>query len=148
MTDLRDMLNVPMDEIKKPPVWPIGTYHGFIEKYEPGESREKKTKYLRFNIKCQRPDESVDITGEQYKDIDWSKRTFRKDFYLMDDKSQHWRLKDFLVKLGMDTEGATLAAVIPQTVGKPVKFQLTQRANQDNTELLNEIAEGGIELDS
>ena len=147
MADLRTLLDTPADEIKKPPVWPVGDYHGFIEKYETGESREKKTPFIRFFVKASRADES--IPAESLDGIDFSKgRSFRTDFYLLEDKSSHWRLKEFLDKIGLDSAGQTLAALVPQAVGKPVRFELTQRANQDNTELFNELVQNRVIADS
>lgn len=145
MTDLRSLLDVPSEDIKKPPVWPVGTYHGFIEKYETGKTKEKQTAYLRVLVRCVRPDEGL---AAQYPDffasVEVNKRTFRKDYYLLEDKSQHWRLKEMLEKVGIPLEGRTMLAAIPELTAKNVKFELSQRANQDNTELFNEIADGGI----
>ena len=147
MADLRTLLDTPADDIKKPPVWPVGDYHGFIEKYETGESREKKTPFIRVFIKATRADES--INPELLEGIDFSKgRSFRTDFYLLEDKSSHWRLKEFLEKIGLSTEGQTLAALVPQMVSKPVRFALTQRANNDNTELFNEVVQNQVIADS
>lgn len=147
MADLRTLLDTPADEVKKPPVWPQGDYHGFIEKYEAGETREKKTPYLRVHVKTQRPDES--IPQDLLEGIDFSKgRSFRTDFYLLEDKSQHWRLKEFLEKIGIATEGQNMAALVPQMVGKQVRFSLTQRANQDNTEMFNELVQNQIIADA
>lgn len=139
MTDVRSLLDVPMDEIKKPPVWPVGTYYGFIEKYEPGETAQKKTKFVRFIFRITRADESV--PQDMLEGIDVTKRSFRKDFYLMEDKSQHWRLKEFLEKLGINVEGRTMGAALPEVTSKAVKIELTQKANQDNTEMYNEVGE-------
>lgn len=146
MTDLRALLDVPADEIKKPPVWPVGDYHGFIEKYEDGETRDKKTPYLRVFVKTTRADES--IPSDLLEGIDTSKRTFRTDFYLLEDKSQHWRLKDMLEKIGVDMSGESLASAVPKMVGKPVRFSLTQKANQDNTEMFNELVQNQIIADA
>lgn len=145
MADLRTLLDVPADDVKKPPVWPVGDYHGFIEKYEPGETREKKTPFIRVILKPTRAGEG--IPSDLLEGIDVTKRTFRVDFYLMEDKSQHWRLKDFLEKIGLSTEGQSLAALVPQMVGKPVRFTVTQKANQDNTEMFNEVQQNAIMAD-
>lgn len=146
MVDVRTLLDTPADEIKKPPVWPAGDYHGFVEKYEPGETREKKTAFIRVFVRCTRADES--IPADMLDGIDVSKRSFRTDFYLLEDKSQHWRLKEFLEKIGLSAEGQNLAALVPQMVGKPVRFALTQRANQDNTEMFNELVQNQIVADA
>lgn len=148
MTDLRNLLDVPSDEVKKPPVLPVGTYHGFIEKYEPGESTQKKTKFLRVSIKCTRADESTVSSNSDFFGAadapDLTKKNFRKDYYLLEDKSQHWRLKDMLEKVGISCEGRTLLAAVPELTGKPVKFDLTLRSNSDNTAVFNEVADGTI----
>lgn len=142
MTDVRSLLDVPMDEIKKPPVLPVGDYFGFIEKYEPGESKQKKTKFIRFTFRLTRADESVPADMLQNADgspIDLTKKSFRKDFYLLEDKSQHWRLKEFLEDLGIESEGKSMGAVLPSTTSKAVRISIGQRANDDNTEMFNEV---------
>lgn len=137
MVDIRNLLSVSADEIKKPPVWPRGTYHGFIEKYEGGESREKKTPYLRVFLKAQSADAT--IPADQLEGVDFSKRQFRKDFYLTTDAM--WRLKEMLDKIGVATEGRQLAEAVPEIVMKPVMFEITQRASDDGKELYNDVGD-------
>lgn len=140
--DLRSLLDVEVSEIKKPPTWPAGAYHGHIEKYEPGESREKKTPYLRLFVKVTRADES--ILEEMLKDekgvpFDLGKRAMRRDYYLTDDAK--FRLVDLIKSCGIDTEGKKLSACIPELVGKTVLIQITQKASQSGEELFNEVTD-------
>lgn len=138
--DLRALLDVPVDSIKKPANWPAGPYHGFIEKYEPGTSREKKTPYLRVFVRITRAGDSIpqDLLKDANGDpIDVSKRQFRKDYYLTDDAK--WRLVEMIQKVGVETEGKSLGSCIPELVTKPVLVQLGLRANEQGTEMFNEL---------
>ena len=133
--DLRSLLDVPVSNIKRPPSWPAGAYHGFIEKYEPGESREKKTPYLRVFVKVTRADESIPadmLVDAEGKPFDLAKKSLRKDYYLTDDAK--FRLVEMIQAVGIETpEGKSLAACVPELVGKPVLIQLIQRASQDGS---------------
>lgn len=137
MVDIRSLLSVSADEVKKPPVLPRGTYHGFIEKYEGGESREKKTPYLRVFLKVQSADAT--IPADQLEGVDLSKKQFRKDYYLTPDAL--YRLKEMLDKVGVSTEGRQLAECVPELVMKPVMFEITQRASEDGKELYNDVGD-------
>lgn len=143
MVDVRSLLSVPADDIKKPPLWPRGTYRGFIEKYDVGESREKKTPYIRIFFRIQQADAS--IPAEQLDGIDVTKRQFRKDLYITPDSM--WRFKDFLEKIGVATEGRQLDACLPEVVMKPVMVEIIQKASQDGTELFNDVGDVGRPTD-
>lgn len=139
-TDLRSLLDVQIDSVKKPPTWPQGLYHGFIEKYEPGESREKKTKLIRVFLKVQSADASIPeqfLKDEEENDLDFSKRQLKIEYYLTQDSL--FRLTDMLKDVGIDTAGKSLGAALPELVGKPVLIDLRQQASKDGTQLYNNV---------
>lgn len=139
--DLRSLLDVDVSTIKKPPTWPAGPYHGFVEKYEPVESREKKTPGIRVFYRVQRASESIpaDLLMFDDKPIDFAKRQLRQDFWLTEDS--RYRLVEFLKAIGVDAEGEgkKLSQCLPEMISKPVVIQVGVRANSDNTELFNEV---------
>ena len=51
MVDFSALLSKPADEIKRPPALPAGTYKGIIKTHKFDESSEKKTPYVRFDVK-------------------------------------------------------------------------------------------------
>lgn len=143
--DLRNLLDVEVADVKRPSTWPAGTFHGFVEKYEPGESREKKTPYLRVYVKYTRADESIPedmLVNEKGEPLDMNKgpsgRGRYNDYYLTDDSK--FMLVEFIQSLGIDTEGKKLSACIPEINNKPVLIELTQKGRQDGQGLMNEIA--------
>lgn len=139
--DLRTLLDVPVDSIKKPPVWPAGLYYGHIAKYEPGESREKKTPFLRIFVNVSRADESIpkEMLEVDGVPIDLTKRQLRKDYYLTEDAK--FRLVEMIKAVGIETEGKSLGQVIPALVNRPVMIDVTHRGSQDGTELYTEISD-------
>ena len=146
--DLRSLLDVPVDAVKKPSTWPAGLYHGHIEKYEPGESREKKTPFLRVFVRVTRADESVPedlLKDSDGKPFDLSKRSLRKDFYLTEDAK--WRLVEMIQAVGVETEGKSLSGCLPELLNKPVQIEITLRGSQDGKELFNEIGSLTAEAD-
>lgn len=126
MADFKQHLNVNLDEVEKPPLYPIGTYHGLINgNCEYGESPDKKTPYVRFKIKLLNFGD--DIAEEDRVGIKLG-REMRKDFYLTPDSI--YRLKDQLVKLGIPTAGRTLQQALSETPNMQVIAQVVHRPNQ------------------
>jgi len=148
MADLRALLDVPMDSVKAPAKWPAGTYHGFVEKYDFGESREKKTPYIRFFIKYTRADESIPadmlVDGEG-KPLDMAKgpggRARYKDFYITDDSK--FILVEFMKSVGIDTEGKSISGGLPETTGKSVLVDLLLKSVQGATGEMTLVSEVG-----
>lgn len=142
--DLRSLLDVEVSSIKGPSNWAGGQYHGFISKYEPGESREKKTPYLRVFVTYTRADESIpeDLLKDQDgAPLDMSKgpsgRGRYKDYYLTDDAKI--QLVQLLQAVGIDTDGKKLSACVPELLNKRVLITLVQKARQDGEGFMNEI---------
>ena len=133
MPDFSQLLSQNLDEVKKPPIWPAGTYLGVITKHEYGESSQKKTPFVRFFAKVQSA--GPDIEQDALTGIDLSKREWRTEFYITPDAN--WRLKEFLAALGVPTEHRTLGECIPEALNLPVLMNIVQRPSQDGTEMVN-----------
>lgn len=135
--DFRQLLSKPLDDVKKPPALPAGSYRGAITKFEYGQSKEKKTPYVRFFFLLQAP--GADISPDQLDGIDLAKRSPRKDFYITPDAE--WRLKEFLESCGVSTAGRTFGSSIPDTLNLPVLIEMTQRNSPDGKEIYNDVGD-------
>lgn len=130
-----DLLSKPVDDVKKPAPWPAGTYFGIAVRYELGESNQKKTPYVRFILACTGAGE--DIAPEDIEGVDFSKKSFRTDFYLTPDSE--YRLKEFIESLGISTSGRTFGELLPECNGKEVLIEMGQRNSDDGLEIYNEV---------
>lgn len=130
MVDFNALLARPLDDVKRPPVLPIGTYYGIINKYEYKESSAKKTPYVQFTINQIEPGE--DIAPEDLEGIDFSKRTQFADFYITPDAE--WRLKELIESLGVSTSGRSFGETIPECQGLAVQMDIIQEINRQNPE--------------
>jgi hypothetical protein len=128
--NFRSLLSVKADDVKAPSPLPEGTYHGNIDRYEFGESQNKKTPYIRYTVKLHSSGE--DVAQEDLEGIELSSRKLTQDFYLTTDAL--YRLKDFIASLGIQTEGRTLEELIPETVNMSVVAYVIQRMNPEKPE--------------
>lgn len=135
--DFAKLLSKPLDDVKKPPAWPAGTYLGRVTKFEFGDQNKNNTPYARFFIK-------VTVAGpgleaEEVVGIDFTKgREFRKDFYLSEDAE--WRLKEFIESCGVPTQGRTFAETVPECANAQVQIEVIQQNSQRNAEELVNFA--------
>lgn len=132
MPDFTSLLHKDMEEIKKPPAWPTGMYPGRILRYEPGESSQKKTPYMRFTAGVTGFPENLDAS--ETAGLDLEGKTFRCDYYLTEDAL--FRLKDLMAGLGFT---GFLDEALPQSVGSEVLIDLTQELNQQTNEIFNRV---------
>lgn len=137
--DFAKLLSKPLDDVKKPPAWPAGTYLGTVSKFEFGDNNQNKTPYARFHIKITAPGPGLEES--ELEGIDFAKgREFRKDFFLTDDAE--WRLKQFIEGLGVPTQGRTFAETVPECVNCAVQAEIVQQNSQRNAEeLVNFLGE-------
>lgn len=121
--NLRDLLSRPADNFKAPPPLPAGTYYGTLGQAEFGESREKKTPYVRFQVNLMSPGQDIDPT--LLAGIDLSRRSQRYDFFLTEDAS--FRLVEFAKSCNITTDGRSLGELIQELqLGVSVKVELIQ----------------------
>lgn len=138
--DFTQLLKTNLDTVKRPPTLPAGTFHGRITKYEFGESKEKKTPYVRFHVQLLSP--GADIASEDMQDadgtpIDISKRQLRQDFFLTQDSM--YRIKEFMESCGISTSGRSLDITIPELLNAPVLVGVVQSNSRDGSEIYNNI---------
>ena len=136
MADFKSLLSRPVDDVKKPLALPVGTFYGMIKNYELGESKQKKTPYVRFNFTLTGPGEDIDAAD--IEGIDLSKKALRTDFYITPDSE--YRLKDFIESLGLPTAGRTFFELLPDCISRDVVLDVTQRSNEDGSEMFNDVA--------
>lgn len=135
--DFAKLLSKPLDDVKKPPAWPAGTYLGTIVKYEFGDSNKNATPYARFTVKV--TSAGPGLEASELEGIDLTKgREFRKDFYLTEDAD--WRLKEFIESVGVSTAGRTFAETVPECLHTQVQIEIVQQNSQRNAEELVNFA--------
>lgn len=126
MPDFTQLLKRPLNDIKRPDTLPQGTYHGMILNYEIGESKEKKTPYVRFNCRITGPGDDIPADMLQSADgtqIDVTKKRMAADFYLTDDS--YYRIKEALDSMGIDTADRDLSQTLPETLNQPVLLSVS-----------------------
>ena len=133
----RSLLAKPMDEVKRPPTWPAGTYHGIVKSQEFGTSKLKKTPYARYHLGILSAGEDID--PDSLEGIDLSKRDLTKDYYLTEDSI--YRIKEFLESCGVNTTGRALGECIPEALHSRVLITVTQSTTDDGKGMRNEIGD-------
>jgi len=126
--DFRQLLSKPLDDVKRPPPLPGGTYKGRVKGFELGESTQKKTPFVRFNLSVESPGE--DVPAESLVDIDLTKKSLRRDYFLTEDA--YYRVKEFLESLGINTSGRTLDETLPETQNAEVLMTVVLSLNRND----------------
>lgn len=125
--NFNELLSKPVDEAKRPPAMPAGTFFGNVSKYEFDKtSSEKKTPLVRFFVSLTHAHDS--IPAEDLDGIDISKRVMRREYYLTPDAD--WRLAEFLKSCGIETAGRSFGETIPEAQGKAVQVEVTRELNK------------------
>lgn len=125
------MLNKPLDEMKRPPALPQGTYYGTISGSPAfDESKNRKTPYARIFFQLTSAGEDID--QNDLDGVELHKRKVHKDFFLTEDAI--YRAKEFLESIGVETTGRTLGEAFGDIVGKNVMLTITPRPNQNDPE--------------
>lgn len=128
-SNFAELLQTPMDSIKRPPPLPAGTYHGVITSHEMITSSQKKTPGVRYNVTLTAPGDDVDAAA--LDGIDLTKRSLRRDYWLTADAS--YRLKELLQSVGVSVEGRSLGECIPEARNAKVLVSITQRMEGKDT---------------
>lgn len=129
--DFRNLLkNTPMDEIKRPPPLPGGTYHGQITKHGYGKSPEKGTPFAQFEVTLTAAGPDIDQEELNNLQIDLTKKKMTIDFYLTNESM--YRVKEAMESCGIDTKGRFLEDTIPEMMGKSVIVTAKQSPNKKN----------------
>ncbi len=128
--NFRQILSVKADDVKAPAPLPEGTFHGTIDRFEFGESKNNKTPYLRYSVKLTHAGE--DVSPSDLEGVELASRKLSNDFWLTNDAL--FRLTDFIKSLGIDTTGRSLDELVPETLNMPVVVYVTQRMNPEKPE--------------
>lgn len=130
-TDFRNLLKgTNMDEVKRPPPLPGGTYHGQIVKYSYGKSKEKGTAFAQFEVQLTSAGPDVDQEELTSQNIDLSKKKMTIDFYLTPDSL--YRVKEAMESCKIDTKGKSLEETIPEMMGKSVIVMAKHSPNRND----------------
>ena len=135
--DFAKLLSKPLNDVKKPPAWPAGTYLGHVARFEFGDDNQNKTPYARFHIKVTAAGPGLEAS--ELEGIDLTKgREFRKDFYMTEEAD--WRLKEFIESCGVPTTGRTFGETVPECANAQVQIEIIQQNSKRNAEELVNFA--------
>lgn len=113
------LLDRSADDVKAPVPTPEGSYQAIVTTHEFGESSQKKTPFVQFNLKL--ISAMDDVNPEELAECEnWNQREVKSRdmrYYLTDDAI--FMLKEFLGDvLGIDTTGRSFADMIPETTNQ------------------------------
>lgn len=131
MVDFTNLLEKKIDDVEAPVLLPQGTYLMTIAQYKTGESAQKKTPYVEFELKVVSPVE-VEDQESLAKVKNLQDKTLKTQFYLSEDAL--FRLKDFLTKTGLPVEGRSFNEILSEIAGAQVVGIVSHRVNPNNTE--------------
>lgn len=127
--------------VKRPPTPPGGAYNGRITKYEFAESRfdnretNAKDGVLKLHVK---PEEYLE--GELPEGVTLADKVFSTEYSIVDAHGATLKglyyVKTFAETLGISTAGRDIMAVAPEMIGCPVTFDLTERPDKNNPEVI------------
>lgn len=131
MVDFTKLLSKKLDDVEAPALLPEGPYIVTIAQYRTGESAQKKTPYVEFDLKIQEALEGVD-TDELAKVKNLTDKVLKTQFFLSEDSL--FRLKDFFIKAGLPVEGRSFEEILSEIAGAQLKGIVSHRVNPNNTE--------------
>lgn len=130
MGTFEDILNRPADDIKPPPVLPVGTYHTVLVGLpERGKSSKKQTDYFKFVHKIVAALDDVDTEALAELEGGISGKEVDNTFYITEKSA--FMLAQFIQNCGVETEGKSLAACIDETPNREVLIHIKHEASED-----------------
>ena len=129
MPDFKALLSTNMDDVKRPPALPQGTYFGTIVKHEYKESpwEDKKTgeheAQVVFSVRVDESGPGVDPDEAAAAGVPG--KVLPRAFSI--ERERQWAVKQFLEGLGIKTSGRLLDSLVPETLNAAVMFEVTQR---------------------
>lgn len=132
------LLEKPATDVERPKALPAGTYLCVVKGLpENGESSQKKTPFVRFNLQPLAAQEDVD--AEALKEMGGLEgKTIRDTYYVTEDAL--YRLKEFLEHLGVEPDDKSIAQMISEAPGCQVLVSIRHRASQDGENVFAEVA--------
>lgn len=140
--DFRSLLSKPLDDVKRPPALPAGTYYGTITGHKFAESRfadqETGEKHAVVHFTLSSIEASPDVDeGMLAAAVDGGKplaqRVMTAELPLSG--GNEWITKSFLESLDIPCAGRGFGETIPETLNQRVMFSVTQRADKNNIEV-------------
>jgi hypothetical protein len=131
--NIKALIDRPVESAKKPTLKPAGTYSGVIQSFKFDESSQKKTPFVRLNVKNCQP--GADIAPEALLDpedqtpMDLSKWSPYEDYYLTDDAL--YRVRELMESCKMNIAGRKFSETIPELVNQPVVFTFVHETITD-----------------
>jgi hypothetical protein len=132
--DFKQLLAKPLDDVKRPPAPPAGTYFGAISAFKFQESAwtnndtGERDAQVRYTIRNVEP--GPDILPELLAEIDLTKRQLNADLPLSG--GNEWVTKTFLESLGVATAGRGFGEACPEAVGHAVMVDIVHRLNKND----------------
>lgn len=142
--DFSQLLSDKLDDVKRPPVKPAGTYNATIKEHKFDVSSKKGTPYVRFVFNNVTPGDDID--QDQLKDTDGNTIDLSKwqpstrglsDFYLTPESK--FRLKEFIKAFNIETKGRSFNEILPELRGMPVLLTVSMKASEDGENFFNNI---------
>lgn len=138
------ILDRPASEVERPKPLPVGTYVCAVQgRPRFDKSTKKGTEYVEFFLRPMEPyrneDGDTDVDTDALDEMGGltEKSRLRATFYLTEDAI--WRLKKFLVDLGIEAEGRSLAMMIEEAPNQTVLVSIGHRASDDGEGVFAEI---------
>lgn len=140
--DFSALLSEKLDDVKRPPVKPAGTYTAVITDFKL-DTTQKGIPYVQFNFSGVQPGEDIDpeqlvVDGERIDLSKWKPSTRGLSNFYISPESK-FRLKEFLEELGINTAGRTFNETLPETKGMPVLLTVSMQSTQDGSGFFNQI---------
>lgn len=141
MANFQDILNRPSEEIKPPPVIPMGSYHTIVVGLpEQGQSSKKKTDFLKFTHKIIAPLDDVDpdAIAEFQADGETLVGQEIENTLYVTDKSANM-LKEFILNCNVDLTGKSLAEGLDEVPNAEVIVHMKHEASEDGKRVFSKI---------
>lgn len=153
MVDFSSIARQAAGQSKKPPRLPPGDFPGVIKSFEWGDANKNKTPYVRLMLGFTGFPESLPDSWEEFdnetqksvtvakSDIDLTKRTMRRDFYMTDDS--RYRMDEFLKAMGVNcgTPEAprSYEETLPELIGAQVLVEVQHQLNQQTNDTFVQV---------
>lgn len=133
-SDFAGVLDKNLTDVVAPKPAPVGNYVLRIGEPTFGQSAQKKTPYVRYPLDILEPSSGVDVEDLAGVDLEKISKNLRTDFWLTEEAVIH--LKKFLEKSGVEVEGRTLRAAIPEAAGQLIIGHIKHRPNDRDPEIV------------
>lgn len=140
MPDFRQLLSKPLDDVRRPPVLPNGTYYGTVMGFKIDEARfanddGSKNVIVAFTVRPSHAGPDVDEAelqgASEAKPLSDRLQTIEMPLT----GGNEWSTKMFLDSLGIATAGKTWDTCLPETRNAQVMFEITKRVDKNNPEI-------------